>query len=243
MGNWIPKIQCFPEINSPKNLYSLVIFITNNEYFKDNDCQNVKFLLAQINQSNISQFHFITKKKHFESLDKIVKNEIIDNPITYSFVDNTNIVDAIISLKKKITTPFFFINANKSCFVLSDFLKQQVNFISNKNIIYVEKLNNFFFHSLTINELNIISINEYNRLTKITLNKNVMRDNIVDFKNTFAANHLFFFQPSLIECIEKIIDQKKIQDLFLEKKENSRLYDILEYINNINMEKIYVSEK
>lgn len=242
MGNWIPKIQCFPEINPPKNLYSLVIFITKNEYFKD-DCQNVKFLLAQINQNNISQFHFITKKKHFESLEKLAKNEIKDNPITFSLIDNTNVVEAIISLKKKISTPFFFINANKSCFVLSDFLKNQTNFISNKNIIYVEKLNNFFFHSLTISELNIIHLNEYNRLRKITLNKNVIRDNIVDFQNTFAANHLFFFQPGLIECIEKLIDQKKIQDLFLEKKENQRLYDILEYINNINMEKIYVSEK
>ncbi len=243
MGNWIPNIQCFPEIKTSKNLYSLVIFITNNKYFHDEDCKNVKFLLSQINVNTISQFHFITKKKHRESLEKLAKNEIKDAPITFSHIDKTNVVEAIISLKKKITTSFFFINANKSCFVLSDFLKNQANFLSYKNIIYVEKLNNFFFHSLNIEELNIISANDEKRLTKITLNKNVMRDNIVDFKNTFAANHLFFFQLGLIECIEKIVDQKKIQDLFLEKKENSRLYDILEYINNINMEKIYVSEK
>jgi hypothetical protein len=243
MGNWIPSVQCFPKITSPKKHCSVVIFILNDEYFKDIECKELKFLLSEIDNDFFSQIHFITNKKQFASLEKIVKNEIKDILITYSLVNNANTVDAIISLKKYISTPFFFINANRSCFLLSNFLESQVNFITDKNIIYVEKLNNFFFHSLNVDELNIVSADEEKKLSKITIDKNVNRDSVVDFKNIFAGNHLFFFQPYLIECVEKIINQKKLQELFLEKKENSRLYDILEYINSVNMDKIYVSEK
>ena len=245
MGNWIPNIKCFQTNIIPDRLYSLAIFISNDQYFKDKECKEVVFLLNQVSKDFFSQIHFITKEKHFTILDKLVKNEIKEIPITYSFVNqpDSNAVDAIISLKKNISTPFFFINANKSCFFLSDFFKRQINFISNKNIIYVEKMNNFFFHSLIAEELNIISKRDEHRLLKVELTKNVLRDNIINFKNILAANHVFFFQPCLIECIDKLIHQKKLQELFLEKKEISRLYDILEYINNVNMEKIYVSEK